>query len=303
MAANCVNTETTEFKDTMARLEISEANLETIVFNYQNTEGHENGFPDDNYIVNSLYGTREEVGRNVFDLYNERYQRPAVFMTQEDLSKGMAEATKFFHPNSVTGYMNNSGQYVMLIAKPKLKKEDRTDYNKGTDSTARKSLIQNYKDGINMADRKAAFDISMSNIASLYSDYTPSSTDAFDVNEELLSKADEIERKFRDYIDSVKFVSNGKGGFNLEITPRPFTEIMDNIISDYVENMSEDRVISELESIEMGISFDPEFHLSKKKEEEARRVITKKNTKITSQELDEAILVFFFVITGLKIIK
>lgn len=289
MAVNCVNTKTKEFKEAAHNLNISEATLETIVFDFQNTEGNENKFPDDSYIVSKLYGEREEVGKNVFDLYQQEYQQPKVFLTREALQEGMAEATQYFHPKSVTAYQNSDGKYTMVVAKPKLKAEDRTDYNKKDISTARKSLIQNYKESINMADRQAAFDTAIISITDLFSNYTPSSKDAFDINNELTSKADDIESKFSDYIEAAKFVSVGNGKFRLEITPKSFNSIMDELITDHINNMSEERVISELEANEMGISFDMEYHLNRKKEEEARRVIAKKNTKITQEELDSAI--------------
>lgn len=116
---SCVNKSSKEFKDTCKRLNVSSENLEITVHEYQNTEGNENSFPSDSYIMEKLKGeptvTKSE---NVIKLWEKEYSSPKSFNSYKEAIEFKAKALRFFDEKSVFLYKNNDGRYTISIAKP-----------------------------------------------------------------------------------------------------------------------------------------------------------------------------------------
>lgn len=116
---NCVNTKSKEFKDTCSRLNIAKEHLEIIVHEYQNTEGNDNSFPSDSYIMERLTGVPTKTkSSNVVKLWEKQYSKPTVFNSYKEAINFKNSATKFFDSDSIYLYKNNDGKYTINVARP-----------------------------------------------------------------------------------------------------------------------------------------------------------------------------------------
>ena len=94
---SCVNTKTKEFKETTRRLNISSDSLELIVHEFQNTEGNENKFPNDSYIIEELKGeSMYEASDSQITLWKRLYSKPIVIDSLGKLNLLTKKALKIF---------------------------------------------------------------------------------------------------------------------------------------------------------------------------------------------------------------
>ena len=81
---SCVNKASQQFKDCCKRLDLSEQQLEQIVYDYTNQQGNENTFPTDAYIEQQLKGIpTSELSDSQRELYKLKYEEAQPLDTFE----------------------------------------------------------------------------------------------------------------------------------------------------------------------------------------------------------------------------
>ena len=112
----CVNTASREFKDTAKRLDISEASLENIVHNYINTEGNENSFPSDSYILSQVEGVPfPNLSNEQLELINKKYSEPITVDTYEEAMNVVSDMIQYFDPSHIGLKNTYNGKYQVSI--------------------------------------------------------------------------------------------------------------------------------------------------------------------------------------------
>lgn len=125
----CVNIKSKQFKDTAARLGISEGQLELIAHKYGNSEGTYGQFPSDNYIMGQVIGRPElNADENIVRIWHERYQNAQTFATAEELSAAKTEALRFFEESSIGTTTLPDGRLQMVVAEPNSTEEPLISY-------------------------------------------------------------------------------------------------------------------------------------------------------------------------------
>lgn len=113
----CVNTHSKEFKDTAKRLDISENSLESIVHRFINTEGNENSFPSDSYILSNVEGTPiTQITEKGKELIEKKYSQPITVNTYEDAMAVINDIAKYFAPEHIGVKQTLDGKYQVKLA-------------------------------------------------------------------------------------------------------------------------------------------------------------------------------------------
>ena len=152
----CVNTSSKEFKDASKRLNISEGSLENIVHEFMNTEGNENSFPSDSYILSKVEGQpfTEPLSKKAQQLVDLKYSKPITVDSYTDAQAVMNDMAQYFDPKHIGIKETLDGRYeISLNTKvlPEQTKEQREQLsltpNFGAAATAAevyKQLMQQY---------------------------------------------------------------------------------------------------------------------------------------------------------------
>ena len=160
--------------------------------------------------------------------------------------------------------------------------------SKRAEEKNRKALIENYYSSIDINTRQQVANYAIERLNSIYSNYTPTITEGQKIEEVITNKERELTKKFSKFVDSVKFEKNGDS-YSLVITPKDISTVLRKNIEEAVNSKTAEEVVQELEAIESGVKFDPEYYLSNKKAEEAKRVISNRNNVQTEEEIDAAL--------------
>lgn len=160
--------------------------------------------------------------------------------------------------------------------------------SKRAEEKNRKALIENYYSSIDIDTRQQVANYAIERLNSIYSNYTPTITEGQNIEETITNKERELTKKFSKFVDSVKFEKNGDS-YSLVITPKDISTVLRKNIEEAVNSKTAEEVVQELEAIESGVKFDPEYYLSNKKAEEAKRVISNRNNAQTEEEIDAAL--------------
>lgn len=160
--------------------------------------------------------------------------------------------------------------------------------SKRAEEKNRKALIENYYSSIDIDTRQQVANYAIERLNSIYSNYTPTITEGQNIEEAITNKERELTKKFSKFVDSVKFEKNGDS-YSLVITPKDISTVLRKNIEEAVNSKTAEEVVQELEAIESGVKFDPEYYLSNKKAEEAKRVISNRNNVQTEEEIDAAL--------------
>lgn len=116
---SCVNTKSKEFIETAKRLDLSSGTLELIVHEFQNTEGNEEGFPSDAYILERIRGkSMTNASEAQVKLWENRYSNPIIANTLDAARQIAATAANYFPGKSIKMYSTYDGKYKVTVAKP-----------------------------------------------------------------------------------------------------------------------------------------------------------------------------------------
>lgn len=111
------------FKQKAKQLDISEAALDRIVFNYINQVGNADAFPPDNYIM-SEYSPVNVVSREdlpyALDVWNQLFSEDQTFLSIQEAMDAMAEAQQYFKEEAAVIQPLYNGQYKVIVGKPQL---------------------------------------------------------------------------------------------------------------------------------------------------------------------------------------
>lgn len=111
------------FKQKAKQLNISEAALDRIVFNYINQVGNADAFPPDDYIM-SEYSPVNVVSREdlpyALDVWNQLFSEDQTFLSIQEAMDAMAEAQQYFKEEAVVIQPLYGGQYKVIVGKPQL---------------------------------------------------------------------------------------------------------------------------------------------------------------------------------------
>lgn len=160
--------------------------------------------------------------------------------------------------------------------------------SKRAEEKNRKALIENYYSSIDIDTRQQVADYAIERLHSIYSNYTPTITEGQNIEEAITNKEKELTKKFSKFVDSVKFEKNGDS-YSLVITPKDISTVLRKNIEEAVNSKTAEEVVQELEAIESGVKFDPEYYLSNKKAEEyAQEVNREYGTNIEGETIRDA---------------
>lgn len=116
---SCVNTKSKEFIETAKRLDLSSGTLELIVHEFQNTEGNEEGFPSDTYILERVRGeSMTNASEAQVKLWENRYSNPIIANTLDAARQVAAEASRYFPKQSIKIHGTYNGKYKITVAEP-----------------------------------------------------------------------------------------------------------------------------------------------------------------------------------------
>ena len=163
-----------------------------------------------------------------------------------------------------------------------------TRKTKKADIKNRESLKKAYQDTVNTDNKVEIAQYAINELNNLYNNYSPKSIYQSDIDKEISDKETELTNKFSEFVKEIKFIKKGDN-YSILIIPKDIESIIRNKINDKVDSMTSEEVIRELEAIERGVQLDPEFYLSNKKAEEAKRVISNRNKILIERQIDEAI--------------
>ena len=111
------------FKQKAKQLNISEAALDRIVFNYINQVGNADAFPSDDYIM-SEYSPVNVVSREdlpyALDVWNQLFSEDQTFLSIQEAMDAMAEAQQYFKEEAAVIQPLYNGQYKVIVGKPQL---------------------------------------------------------------------------------------------------------------------------------------------------------------------------------------
>ena len=113
----CVNVNSKEFKDTAKRLNISHGSLENIVHEFVNTEGNENSFPSDSYILSKVEGQpfTEPLSEKAQRLVDLKYKEPIIVDSYADAEAVMNDIAQYFDPKHVGIKETLDGKYEVSL--------------------------------------------------------------------------------------------------------------------------------------------------------------------------------------------
>lgn len=163
-----------------------------------------------------------------------------------------------------------------------------TRKTKKADIKNRESLKKAYQDTVNTDNKVEIAQYAINELNNLYNNYSPKSIYQSDIDKEISDKEIELTNKFSEFVKEIKFVKKGDK-YSILIIPKNIESIIRDKINNKVDSMTSEEVIRELEAIERGVQLDPEFYLSNKKAEEAKRVISNRNRILVERQIDEAI--------------
>lgn len=114
---SCVNISSKEFKDTAKRLDISSGSLENIVHEYMNTEGNENSFPSDSYILSKVEGQpfTEPLSEKAQKLIDSRYSKPIIVGSYEEAKAVVRDISKYFDSKHIGLKETLGGKYEVSL--------------------------------------------------------------------------------------------------------------------------------------------------------------------------------------------
>lgn len=116
---SCVNTKHKEFIQLSEKLNISEGNLELLIYEYQNTNSdNENKFPSEEYIKQRLTGTNPVTSKSQVSLWKKYYSKVLEFNNIEDFNNVYTETKKLFPSEAITTWETRDGKYVIKVAEP-----------------------------------------------------------------------------------------------------------------------------------------------------------------------------------------
>ena len=113
----CVNISSKEFKDTAKRLNISEGSLENIVHQFINSEGNENSFPSDSYILSKVEGQpfTEALSEKAQRLVDLKYSKPITVETYNDAKAVMNDMAQYFDSKHIGLKETLDGKYEVSL--------------------------------------------------------------------------------------------------------------------------------------------------------------------------------------------
>lgn len=113
----CVNISSKEFKDTAKRLNISEGSLENIVHQFINSEGNENSFPSDSYILSKVEGQpfTEALSEKAQKLVDLKYSKPITVETYNDAKAVMNDMAQYFDSKHIGLKETLDGKYEVSL--------------------------------------------------------------------------------------------------------------------------------------------------------------------------------------------
>lgn len=113
---SCVNKASQQFKDCCKRLDLSEQQLEQIVYDYTNQQGNENTFPTDTYIEQQLRGIpTSELSDSQRELYKLKYEEAQPLDTFEQAQQRILELQQYYPDDRIKIIQKNNGKYQVVV--------------------------------------------------------------------------------------------------------------------------------------------------------------------------------------------
>ena len=113
---SCVNKASYQFKDCCKRLDLSEQQLEQIVYDYTNQQGNENTFPTDTYIEQQLRGIpTSELSDSQRELYKLKYEEAQPLDTFEQAQQRVLELQQYYPDDRIKTIQRNNGKYQVIV--------------------------------------------------------------------------------------------------------------------------------------------------------------------------------------------
>ena len=113
---SCVNKASQQFKDCCKRLDLSEQQLEQIVYDYTNQQGNENTFPTDTYIEQQLKGIpTSELSDSQRELYKLKYEEAQPLDTFEQAQQRVLELQQYYPDDRIKIIQRNNGKYQVVV--------------------------------------------------------------------------------------------------------------------------------------------------------------------------------------------
>ena len=113
---SCVNKASQQFKDCCKRLDLSEQQLEQIVYDYTNQQGNENTFPTDTYIEQQLRGIpTSELSDSQRELYKLKYEEAQPLDTFEQAQQRVLELQQYYPDDRIRIIQRNNGKYQVVV--------------------------------------------------------------------------------------------------------------------------------------------------------------------------------------------
>lgn len=113
---SCVNKASQQFKNCCKRLDLSEQQLEQIVYDYTNQQGNENTFPTDTYIEQQLKGIpTSELSDSQRKLYKLKYEEAQPLDTFEQVQQRVLELQQYYPDDRIRIIQRNNGKYQVVV--------------------------------------------------------------------------------------------------------------------------------------------------------------------------------------------
>ena len=113
---SCVNVSSKEFKSTCSRLDINSGQLETIVHEYINTEGNENSFPSDDYIISKVSGKPVTSYTDAIkEIREKNYSKPIKLNSYQEAVDAVNEARRYFKQENIGLKITQDGKYELIV--------------------------------------------------------------------------------------------------------------------------------------------------------------------------------------------
>lgn len=115
----CVNKSSKEFKQLAKDANISEVQLESLVYEYINQEGYDGmSYPSVDYINQKLEGKETLCGEQSYKLWEQQYSQPIIVNTTEELNTILEQLGKVFDKNAIGIKFTNNGKIQINVKKP-----------------------------------------------------------------------------------------------------------------------------------------------------------------------------------------
>lgn len=116
---SCVVTSTKEFKDAQKKYNLSEDNLRDIVYEYQNRDGFQDSFPNEDYIREKVLGkSMTDATKEQIEIWKKYFSKPFVVDSIEEQNKLYSKALEYFNEKSVVKSNTLDGKYRVSVAVP-----------------------------------------------------------------------------------------------------------------------------------------------------------------------------------------